>query len=286
MASSPHNAGMVAEAVGALVLEPDDRLILLGYSKGAPDILHFLVGYPHLAERVRAVVSVSGAVNGSPLADGVSRTPYRWLARPATLWCEGRDLGMLQSLRRGTLLRWLAANPLPEHVTTFSLGAFTDRSHVARLLQVPYDLLAQVDPRNDGQLVFTDQIVPGSTLLGYANADHWAVAMALEERRSFWMSHPGRERAFPRALLFEAIVRFVAEKLAAEDRGLARPAHAEVHRREAAADRTLKRALPVPVAARAVQHCRPIPTAGHRTGRSRETSRRPPGTARGESPPA
>ena len=123
---------------------------------------------------------------------------------------------MVESLRRGTLMPWLAANPLPAHVRTFSVSAFTDKPHVARLLRVTYDLLAQIDPRNDGQLLFTDQIVPGSTLLGYANADHWAVAMALEERRGFWMSHPRRKRAFPRALLFEAVVRFVGESLAAE----------------------------------------------------------------------
>ena len=124
---------------------------------------------------------------------------------------------MVKSLRRQNLLPWLATNPLPAHVRTFSLGSFTDRPHIARLLRVTYDMLAQIDPRNDGQLIFSDQIVPGSALLGYVNADHWAVAMALEERRSFWMGHPGRERAFPRAVLFEAILRFVGESLAAAD---------------------------------------------------------------------
>jgi hypothetical protein len=217
MSSCTYNARMIADAVEELALEPDDRLILLGYSKGAPDILHFLVGYPELAERVQAAVSVAGAVNGSPIADGFSGSFYRWLAKPSSLFCEGRDLGMVRSLRRGNLQPWLAANPLPAHVQTFSLGAFTDRPHIARLLRVPYDLLAQIDPRNDGQLIFTDQIVPGSALLGYANADHWAVAMALEERRGFWMGHPGRKRAFPRAVLFEAIVRFVGESLAAAE---------------------------------------------------------------------
>ncbi len=41
--------------------------------------------------------------------------------------------------------------------------------------------------------------------------------MALEERLSFWMGHPDRKRAFPRAVLFEAIVRFVGESLAAAE---------------------------------------------------------------------
>jgi hypothetical protein len=171
MSSSTYNAKMIADAVEALELEPDDRLVLLGYSKGAPDIL----------------------------------------------LCEGGDLGMVSSLRRSYRMSWLAANPPPAHVRTFSLASFTDRPHVARLLRFPYDQLVRIDARNDGQVISTDQIVPGSTLLGYANADHWAVAMALEERRSFWMSHPGRQRAFPRAVLLEAILRFVAESLAAED---------------------------------------------------------------------
>lgn len=217
MSSSSQNAEMIAHAVEELELAPGDRLILLGYSKGVPDVLHFLVGYPEVAKRVQAAVSVSGAVNGSPVADGFSGAFYRWLAKPSALFCEGRDLGMVGGLRRGYLMPWLAANPLPAHVRMFSLAAFTDRPHVARLLRTPYDMLARIDPRNDGQLIVSDQIVPGSTLLGYANADHWAVAMALEERRSFWMSHPGRKRAFPRAVLFEAIVRFVGENLAAEE---------------------------------------------------------------------
>jgi hypothetical protein len=215
MSSSNYNAKMIADAVEALELEPADRLVLLGYSKGTPDILHFLVRYAKLAERVEAVVSVSGAVNGSPIADEFSGAFYGWLAKPSGLFCEGGDQGMVASLRRAHRLPWLAANPLPAHVRTFSLGAFTERPHIARLLRGPYDLLSQVDPRNDGQLIFTDQIVPGSTLLGYANADHWAVALALEERRSFWMGYPGRTRAFPRAVLFEAIVRFVGESLVA-----------------------------------------------------------------------
>lgn len=217
MSSSVYNAKMIADAVAELEIEPDERLILLGFSKGVPDILQFLVEYPELAERVQAAVSVAGAVNGSPIADGFSGIFYRWLAKPSTLFCEGRDLGMVESLRRDERLPWLAANSLPGHVRTFSLVAFTDKPHIARLLRVPYGLLTQIDPRNDGQLVFTDQIVPGSTLLGYANADHWAVAMALEERRGFWMSHPRRSRAFPRAVLFEAIARFVGESLAASD---------------------------------------------------------------------
>ena len=53
-------------------LASDERLVLIGYSKGAPDILGGLVTYPELAQRVAAVVSVAGSVNGSPPANDAS----------------------------------------------------------------------------------------------------------------------------------------------------------------------------------------------------------------------
>jgi hypothetical protein len=35
-----------------------------------------------------------------------------------------------------------------------------------------YDKLSKVDARNDSQLLFYDEIIPGSKLLAYVNADH------------------------------------------------------------------------------------------------------------------
>ena len=45
------------------------RVVLVGYSKGAPDILEAIVNYPEIRPRVAAVVSAAGAVGGSPLAN-------------------------------------------------------------------------------------------------------------------------------------------------------------------------------------------------------------------------
>jgi hypothetical protein len=39
---------------------------------------------------------------------------------------------------------------------------------MCRVLLPGYDLLAELEPCNDGQLLFTDQVIPGSTLLGFA----------------------------------------------------------------------------------------------------------------------
>jgi hypothetical protein len=76
------NAEIIAEAVTKYISGPSQRLILLGYSKGTTDILHFLVAYPELALRIEAVLSVAGAVNGSPLADRYTDGRIRQLARP------------------------------------------------------------------------------------------------------------------------------------------------------------------------------------------------------------
>ncbi|MNT74026.1 hypothetical protein D3C72_2127970 [compost metagenome] len=43
-------------------------------------------------------------------------------------------------------------------------------------------MLSHTDILNDGQLLATDAIVPGSVLLGYVNADHWAMAMPLSKQ--------------------------------------------------------------------------------------------------------
>src|SRR6185503_6473385 len=62
--SSKHNADQIAEAVGSETISPGEKLVLVGYSKGVPDIFEFLAGYPELVPRVDAVLSIAGALNG------------------------------------------------------------------------------------------------------------------------------------------------------------------------------------------------------------------------------
>ncbi len=67
--------------------------------------------------------------------------------------------------------------------------------------------LAETDPANDGLVVASDAIVPGSTLLGYPNADRLAVAMPFEANPLI------NHNDYPRAVLLEAAVRAVQEDL-------------------------------------------------------------------------
>lgn len=67
--SCERNAVIIHEALQRL--PGNEKIILVTHSKGTVDSLEALADHPELADRVVALVSVSGAVNGSPIADVV-----------------------------------------------------------------------------------------------------------------------------------------------------------------------------------------------------------------------
>jgi pimeloyl-ACP methyl ester carboxylesterase len=205
-----HNAAQIAAAVEQLPDDTADRIVLIGHSKGAMDILHFLVNHPQPARRITAAVSVAGAVNGSPLADNFAVTYRRVFSRMPLMYCQPGDQDVVNSLTRSHCVTWLASHRLPEHVKYFSLGGFARREDIHPMMLFTYDLLATVEPRNDGYVAFSDQMIPGATLLGYANLDHWDIALPVRERLNFGGIN---SRTQARELLFEAIVLTVAESL-------------------------------------------------------------------------
>jgi hypothetical protein len=62
-------------------------------------------------------------------------------------------------------------------------------------------------------VIFYDQVIPGSVLLGYLNADHWAIFVPFNRSHPFIASNFIDKNAFPREVLLEAIVRYVEEDL-------------------------------------------------------------------------
>jgi hypothetical protein len=80
-------------------------------------------------------------------------------------------------------------------------------------LKPGYNLLSDIDPRNDGILLFYDQVIPGSTLLGYVNADHWAVATNFDSSQYALVRALADKTDFPRQALIEAALRFVEQDL-------------------------------------------------------------------------
>lgn len=212
---STRDAALIAKALARTSDRVTDRLLLVGYSKGVTDILHFLVGFPELARRVVAVVSVAGAVNGSPLANKYIGLYEGWLADALPSRCPPGDKKVLVSLERRLQMAWLAGHALPRQVAYYSLVTFTDRSNTARLLGLAHDQLSEIDPRNDGQLIYYDQVIPGSTLLGFANTDHWDIALPVRQVYPFWgrPASGGHPSEFPKDVLLEALVLFTIEQL-------------------------------------------------------------------------
>ncbi|HXS26156.1 MAG TPA: hypothetical protein VN730_00685 [Steroidobacteraceae bacterium] len=210
--SSEHNARTVRDKVLAAPHD-DEPLILLGYSKGAVDILEALVRYPDVAARVAAVLSISGAINGSPLAARYLRL-YRVLLRHRKIGaCGPGDGRVLESLQPTERLKWLSANPLPRGVRYYSIVTFATGERVARMLAHTQRILSKLSPRNDGQLLAEDQLIPGGALLGFVNADHWSVAVRLEDRFPFLAHRRIGKHPFPQSVLLESTLRFVLRDL-------------------------------------------------------------------------
>ena len=215
IASSETNADLIAEYVAGLGPEYDNRpLVLFGYSKGLPDIFAFLVQYPELTHRVAAVVSYAGAVWGSPLADEADEKQLRWLTLIPGAECEKKDSKALETLSPANRDAWFAEHTLPEHVRYYSVVSFPDPDNISNGLQHSHKKLGALkDGRNDSQLVFYDQVIPGSTILGFFNADHWAMSVPIARQHEVSQAIFADQNDFPREIALEAILRFIEEDL-------------------------------------------------------------------------
>jgi hypothetical protein len=127
--------------------------------------------------------------------------------------CTTGDRGAVASLRPDTRRAWLAANPLPKEVRYYSVVTLPDPERISSILKRSYRKLAQVDARNDSQTIFYDQVIPGSELLGYLNADHWAAAVPIGRTHTTIAAMFVTQNDYPREALLQAILRFVEEDL-------------------------------------------------------------------------
>jgi hypothetical protein len=216
LSSTSRNAALINDFLNNLPPEDDGKpIILMGYSKGAPDVLDFVVSYPEMASRVVAVVSLAGAVSGSPLALDASQDQANLLTKVPQSDCDQGDGGAVEALKPDVRELWLDEHPLPAHIKFYSLVTFPDpETRISRGLMPSYRSLSELaDARNDSQVVFYDQVVPGSTLLAFANADHWALAVPVSRKHSFISATFVNRNDYPREALFEATIRYVEEDL-------------------------------------------------------------------------
>ncbi len=217
--SATSNSHANAERLAREIAEhPSERLVLIGHGRGAVDILELLVANPSVASRVPAVLSVAGAINGSPLADSPTGAALLF-PRGADTACSEGEQQSLGDLKRPHRLRWLMAHPLPPQTRYFSIGAFAPDSEVAPPLRPRATALARIDPRNDGLAPFFDQVIPGAELLGYANTDHWSIAADPPGLARSTSEAQHGTPSFPREFLIEAALLRISEVLSSSGAG-------------------------------------------------------------------
>jgi len=214
LSGTAKNARQIRDAVMAMDAADAPRIVLIGYSKGAPDVLDAIVRYPEIRPRIVAVVSAAGAVGGSPLANDAEQYQAELLQHFPGAECDAGDGGAVESLRPATRRAWLAENPLPKEVPTYSLVTFPRPERISSILTRSYDKLARIDGRNDSQMIFYDQIIPGSSLVGFVNADHWALVVPIARQHDTIASLFVTQNAYPREAMTEALLRFIEEDLA------------------------------------------------------------------------
>lgn len=217
LSSTSNNAAMINDYVAGLSgRDAQRRLILLGYSKGSPDILTAIVEYPELAKRVDAVISLAGAVGGSPLSEEATQAKANMLTVLPGSRCEEEDgdNDAVNSLRPDVRRAWLKANPLPQDIRYYSVITFPEPDRVSWALKNSYVLLGETDIRNDTQLVIFDQFIPGSKVAAVVNADHWAIAVPIARSHAILGDTLVNKNDFPREAFMEALLRYVEEDIA------------------------------------------------------------------------
>jgi hypothetical protein len=63
----------------------------------------------------------------------------------------------------------------------YSIVGLPEKERVSPSLSASHGQLSEIDARNDGQLLWTEAVAVPGALLGYVNADHWALAMRLSQ---------------------------------------------------------------------------------------------------------
>jgi hypothetical protein len=216
---------------------PPGEVLMIGYSKGAPDALTLLAARPDLADRVRCLFSWAGAIGGSYLADGVYESiremdipPGIGDALKAVLLAIAPVVRLDRALRRldeydikqavrdlttGEREEFLEENA--ERLDALDLPIFTITGSTSAL-EVPYFQIQGVldlnrfDPENDMQLTQEQAQfdIPMSTQLAVLHANHWDMSydpFPIHTR----MGSPNLDHPFPKKAAVVAMVQLAAE---------------------------------------------------------------------------
>lgn len=211
--SSEDNAKAIAKYLREEWVKDKRKFILVGYSKGTPDIQTALALEPDLRGMVAAFISVAGASGGSPVADALPASLNGMLGKlNGRGGCQGDLSDGFKSLSVENRRRFLSQYPKP-YVPTYSIPAVADKDKVSKAMIQSWTLMNSFSIRNDAQLAETDAIIPGSIYLGAVRSDHFALALPLENIQGGILRPFLDKNSYPRATLLESALRLVLEDL-------------------------------------------------------------------------
>jgi hypothetical protein len=223
LGSTEHNGKQIAKYLDGEFAGTDKRpYIVLGYSKGASDVLEMLSSDATQRPRVKAVITFAGSIIGSRLPEGVPRDILDKLKGLNVGTCEPGDTGGINSLRRAD--RAAALPPIPADLKAYSIPAVSEKKTTSEFLLNGWKKLEAYSQEQDSQVIHEDAIVPGGVYLGYARADHWAIALPFEHAKKHYPSTPDAvirwvnrlvdKNHYPRTALVEAALAYVTADLA------------------------------------------------------------------------
>jgi hypothetical protein len=209
--SSGVNAALLKTTLDDMDLAASERVIVVGHSKGVADTTELLGLYPKTARKVDAVLSVAGAVLGSPLTD--NKGVLEWLFQSIKTDCRGPDGAGLNSLKPAVRQEFLKRHPLPARIKYYSLVGNGNRSETSPVLRPAWDLSSTYSSNNDSQVLSTDAVLPGSKLLGFLKADHWAVAMPFDKTHPILAKTVLSKNAYPREIMLSAALEMIVSDI-------------------------------------------------------------------------
>ena len=171
--------------------------------------------YPGDLEKVKALITVAGAIGGSFLVDDFAALNEKVL-RKLSLPCpapRAADNG-IHSMRRQNRQEYLAR--IEPMWRAYSISAVSEKANTSKVLMPLWKRLGPYAKEHDSHILEREAVVPGGKFLGRAKGDHWAVAMPFYGNVSEDALEIINHNRFPRPALIEAALRVVAEDLDAQ----------------------------------------------------------------------
>jgi hypothetical protein len=192
------------------------KVIAVGHSKGAVDLIDAVSQDPSIGDVLKAVITINSPVSGSRLADIVPQALDDLTKKVGKIGgCSlGSGKGLDSLARRERQLFWVKNPTLTSRTRFLSLVSVSDRDHTSPVFHVLWDPMSRYSRDQDSQVIAEEAIVPGGRYLGRLVADHWAAAFPIELVQSPIVDTLFKgQNHFPRGAMLEAAVRVAIEEL-------------------------------------------------------------------------